>query len=219
MKKIMHSRMLNASLLGLAVVLLMTIAFSEQTEARDYSQITKDMFKAEDADQFNKGLAIGAQLPNVKALFQGRVITDLKQFSGKRGLVIIASRSLDWCPFCMHQAAKLGQISEQFEQAGLGIVMVTYDTPDIQQAFANNQNLSYPIISDIKAQTMMALNVLHAGYPRGHQHYGLPYPGSFVVTPEGKIAGKWFLESYRVRLSAEALLQESLDALQALAAL
>lgn len=203
--------------LGAVVLTLVIVTFFDEmkVEAKSaaYGKLTANMFVDIDQDNFDKGLPIGASLPSIRALYQGQEISDLLQFSGSKGLVILASRSLDWCPYCMHQAAQIGTVADDFTAAGLGLVMITYDTPNQQRAFIKQHNISYAVISDIEAFTMNALGILREDYPKHHKHYGLPYPGSFTVTPDGKIVGKWFLEGYSTRIGATNLLEQSLQAL------
>lgn len=55
-----------------------------------------NIFVPEDTDAFDPGLPIGAQFPQIRALYQGREITDIDRFMGENGLVFFANRSVDW---------------------------------------------------------------------------------------------------------------------------
>ena len=202
--------------LGILVVLALGLyIFREPIGARVVASLTEDMFVQEDNDTFDVGLNLGDTLPPIRAVYEGREISDLQQFRREKGLVVMINRSVDWCPFCMHQAADLGQVAQQFADAGLGIVMVSYDSPEEQQAFVDEHAIPYPLVSDVNAHTMIALKTLHADYASPeHEHYGLAYPGTFIVSPAGKVVAKWFLESYRVRIDADRLLADSLAALK-----
>lgn len=59
-------------------------------------QITADMYVAEDADNFDPGLAIGDQMPPIRALFQGKEINALDQFVHDKGMIFMANRSASW---------------------------------------------------------------------------------------------------------------------------
>lgn len=54
------------------------------------------IFVHSDTDPFDPGLAIGAQFPSIRALYQGKEITQIDQFMGKNGVVFFANRSVDW---------------------------------------------------------------------------------------------------------------------------
>jgi peroxiredoxin len=86
------------------------------------------------------------------------------------------------------------------------MVAITYDTPELQQAFIDAVPVTYPFLSDIDASTMQALGILNEEYPPGDDNYGLPYPGIYVLDPEQKIVGKIFVERYQMRVDAPTTL-------------
>ena len=86
------------------------------------------------------------------------------------------------------------------------MVAITYDSPELQQAFVDAASVTYPFLSDIDAATMQALGILNEEYAPGDENYGLPYPGIYVVTPEKEIVGKVFVERYQIRVDAPTTL-------------
>ncbi len=175
--------------------------------------MTNDMFRNGDDDSFTASLDIGDAMPAIKASYKGDVVEDMNQFSGENGYVVIINRSVDWCPFCKKQAVNVNEHVSEFEKNGLKVVMITYDDPKLQQQFADEFSIQYPIISDIDAESMKALEVLHSDYPKGNDNYGLPYPGTLVVSKEGEVVGKLFLKRYENRVDANNILIYSLDRL------
>lgn len=103
---------------------------------------------------------------------------------------------------------------EAYEAAGVGIVVVTYDTPELQQAFVDAGNITYPFISDIDAATMLALGVLNDRFGPDDSNYGIPHPGVFVVNLDNEIVGKIFIESFRERVDGEGTLRYALEVLE-----
>jgi peroxiredoxin len=91
--------------------------------------------------------------------------------------------------------------------------VITYDAPDLQRAFIDASNIDYPLISDIDAATMIALDILNEDYAPGDDAYGIPHPGVFIVNSEHEIVGKIFIESYRERVDAEGTLRYALAVL------
>jgi hypothetical protein len=55
-----------------------------------------EIFLEEDTDSFDVGLPVGAQFPEIRAIYQGREVIDIGQFFGDRGLAFFAVRSVDW---------------------------------------------------------------------------------------------------------------------------
>ncbi len=91
---------------------------------------------------------------------------------------------------------------------------MTYDTPDLQQAFVDAGSITYPFISDIDTATMTALGILNEQYEPGEPAYGIPHPGVFVVNTDNEIVGKIFIESFRERVDGEGTLRYALEVLE-----
>jgi len=86
------------------------------------------------------------------------------------------------------------------------MVAITYDTPELQQAFIDAGSIDYPFISDIDTATFRALGILNDEYAPGEDGYGIPFPGAFVVNPDLEIVGKVFETRYQVRVDAATTL-------------
>ncbi len=179
------------------------------------SYFANAQFVTAEAAQFDAGIDVGAHIPAISALHQGKEVTDLAKFSGPKGLVVMINRSIDWCPFCIHQTLSLNDAFEKFQKNGIGVVMITYDAPELQEAFMAENDIKFPIISDIDTRSMKALKVLHPHFPKGHEHHGIPYPGTYILSPKGYIMGKLFVEGYINRVSTDSLLEFTMTKLRA----
>lgn len=102
---------------------------------------------------------------------------------------------------------------DQYRAAGLGVVAITYDSQDLQQAFIDKFDIRYPLLSDIDATSMTALGILNRDYQPGDSAYGIPYPGAFVVDRDLIVRGKIFVEGYETRVDAEGTLAAAKKAL------
>jgi len=170
------------------------------------SRMTQDMFVAQDNDDFDPGPLRGSHFPGVQAAYQGRRISHLEEFSGANGTVFIASRSFKWCPYCMRQIIQLQEHKEGFDEAGIGMVAITYDEPAAQQVFIDKFAITIPILSDIDAMSFKTLGILNNDYQADDFQYGIPHPGMIVIDPQGRVAGKLFLEAYSSRVDSAAAL-------------
>ena len=101
-----------------------------------------------------------------------------------------------------------------YEEAGIGMVVETYDSPELQEEFVNAGNLTYQFISDIDAMTINALGILNEQYSPGDPAYGIPHPGVFVIDLNNKIVGKIFIENFRERVDGEGTLNYALEMLK-----
>ena len=187
--------------------------FREPMKQALYARITADMFVAADSDAFDPGPALGSRFPGLRATYRGREVTLLEEFAGKNGTVFIASRSLDWCPYCMRQMIQLQDNAAAFAAAGIGLVAITYDEPRLQQAFIDKFGITIPVLSDIDALSFKTLGILNEDYQRGDSRYGIPHPGMIVINPQGEVVGKLFLEAYSSRVDSQAALAFAKQAL------
>lgn len=55
-----------------------------------------NMFLDEDTDSFDPGLPIGAEFPEIRAIYDGNEINSIETFFGDKGAVFLAMRSVDW---------------------------------------------------------------------------------------------------------------------------
>lgn len=106
----------------------------------------------------------------------------------------------------MAQFVQLQSELKNFHSNGIGVVGLTYDAVELQQAFVDKNSIEYPFLSDVEAHTVKAFDILNTEYAPGDGAYGIPYPGVFVVDANGTIKGKVFLEGYATRVTAQAVL-------------
>jgi peroxiredoxin len=180
--------------------------FRESLKDVAFAALTQDMFVASDDDRFDPGPALGSHFPGLQASYKGRPITLLDEFAGPKGTVFIASRSIDWCPYCMRQMMQLQEKKAGFDAAGIGMVAITYDEPAAQQAFIDKFKITIPVLSDSNALTFKTLGILNTDYAPGDFQYGIPHPGIIVVDSDGRVVGKLFLEDYSSRVDSAAAL-------------
>jgi len=194
----------------LAVLILLALplayVFREPLKEIAFAVLTQDMFAASDNDDFDPGPAVGSNFPGLQATYQGRSITLINEFAGRNGTVFIASRSFDWCPYCMRQMIQLQDYKADFDAAGIGMVAITYDAPALQQAFIDKFGITIPVLSDVDALSFKTLGILNEDYLPGDAQYGIPHPGMIVIDPAGKVVGKLFLEAYSSRVDAASAL-------------
>jgi peroxiredoxin len=201
------------------VILLVVIAglalFLFRTPVKEavYERITADMFVPADTDSFDPGPTIGSSFPGVRARYQGQEISLLNSLAGANGTILVASRSLDWCPFCMKQMIQLNAHKAAFDDAGIAVVGITYDSPALLDQFAAQHTITIPLLSDIDVMTFKTLGIVNAEYAAGDDAYGIPYPGMIVINTEGIVVGKLFLEGYSTRVDSLAALEFAKQAL------
>lgn len=202
--------------IAVAIVLFFIVIimnFKEQIKAFVYTVVTQDMFVSVDDDSFDPGPSIGSRISTINAIYQNQRINTLDSFTGEKGTILIASRSFDWCPYCMRQLIQLQQKKALFDDAGLSLVAMTYDPPALQQAFVTKHSIDIPVLSDVNGTTFKALGILNQEYAVGDDRYGLPYPGMIILNTDGVVVGKLFVEAYSARVDAQSSLAYALSKL------
>lgn len=191
----------------LVLMLVFAYLFREPVKEMVFAALTEDMFVAGDGDDFDPGPAVGSRFPGLQASYNGRPVTLINEFAGPNGTAFIASRSLDWCPYCMRQMIQLQESKAAFSAAGIGMVAITYDEPKLQQAFIDKFGITIPVLSDVDALSFKTLGILNGDYAPGDSRYGIPYPGIIVIDRNGLVVGKLFLEAYSSRVDSGAALE------------
>jgi peroxiredoxin len=188
------------------LALVLGYLFREPLKEIAFARFTQDMFVAADNDDFDPGPAVGSRFPGLQATYNGRTVTLIDEFAGPRGTAFIASRSVDWCPYCMRQMIQLQENKAGFDAAGIGMVAITYDEPALQQAFIEKYGITIPLLSDEDALSFKTLGILNEDYAPGDFQYGIPHPGMIVIDTQGRVVGKQFLEAYSSRVDSAAAL-------------
>ena len=99
----------------------------------------------------------------------------------------------------------------KFQAAGVKLYAISYDDQEALAAFAGDQNIPFPLLSDVESQVIRRYGVLNTEVtPHDEFLYGIPFPGTFVTDENGVVITKFFYDSYKKRDSAENLLDAAL---------
>lgn len=95
-----------------------------------------------------------------------------------------------------------------FNEVGVAVAASTYDAFEQNAKFKSSEELTYPLLSDQDAKTVISLGILNENYEEGHAIYGIPHPGVILVDADGKVVLKRAEEKYSDRPSMDALLED-----------
>ncbi|MBI4264673.1 MAG: peroxiredoxin family protein [Acidobacteria bacterium] len=101
----------------------------------------------------------------------------------------------------MELQARYGEL----QKLGLGIASVTYDPPATIRRFADERAIEFPILSDADHSIVERYGILNRQYAPGHQNYGIPHPGTFILNREGRVLARYFEEEYQYRNTAASI--------------
>ena len=94
---------------------------------------------------------------------------------------------------------QLTEIQQQFIDRGVGIAAITYDSVELWKEVQEDQGIGFTLLHDEDVTHVNAFGIRNLDYEPGARAYGIPYPGIFLVDPQGVIRYKFAEESYRVR--------------------
>jgi len=102
---------------------------------------------------------------------------------------------------------QLTEISDQIEAMGISVVALTYDSVELLKTVQEDQDIQFTLLHDEDVSHVNALGVRNLDYEPGHRVYGIPYPGIFLVDPNGVIKAKFAEERYQDRPPFEDVLE------------
>lgn len=89
---------------------------------------------------------------------------------------------------------QLEEWRQAFEEVGVNIAAMTYDSVEILKGFHESEELGYPLLRDEDAR-----HVNGFGVPDEDLGQGIPRPGMFWLAPDGSISAKFAVPGYRTR--------------------
>jgi AhpC/TSA family/Thiol:disulfide interchange protein DsbD, N-terminal len=96
---------------------------------------------------------------------------------------------------------------------GINAATVTYDSREALQRFTAAYKIEYPMLSDVGSKVIRAFGILNTNVPPDHKMmYGIPWPGDYLLAPDGTVRDKAFLPSYEHRVTASAVLVRNFGA-------
>src|SRR5687767_12865283 len=178
---------------GLALLLLVTLPASAQQPSQKI-------------DVSRLGPQVGQVVPDFRLQdSQGKVWTR-DSIMGPKGAMLVFSRSVDWCPYCKTQVIELQSRLGELKAQGLGLAVITYDSPAIMADFSRRRGITFPLLSDPGSQTIKGYGILNTTVASGTTNYGIPFPGTFLVDRTGKVTSRFFEEAYQERNTVSTIM-------------
>ena len=152
------------------------------------------------------GPQVGQQIPDFRLQdAQGKTWTR-DSIMGPNGAMLVFSRSVDWCPYCKTQMIELQGRLRELKEKGLGLAVITYDSPAVMADFSGRRGITFPLLSDSGSQTIKAYGILNTTVAEGTNNYGIPFPGTFLIDRTGKVTSRFFEEAYQERNTVSTIL-------------
>lgn len=101
---------------------------------------------------------------------------------------------------------ELQRRAADFEANGIAVLAISPDPVEALAAFAEEHHITYPLLSDAGSVVIRRYGILNTLIEPGEQYYGLPFPGSYLVGADGRVAQKFFHRRYQDRETADVVL-------------
>lgn len=94
---------------------------------------------------------------------------------------------------------QLTELSDQIEAMGISIVTMTYDPVELLKNVQLDEDISFTLLRDENRKHVDAFGILNIDYAPDSRPYGVPYPGIFLISPDGIIRHKFAEARYQDR--------------------
>jgi hypothetical protein len=95
---------------------------------------------------------------------------------------------------------------DEIRNQGLGLIAISYDSPETLKKFADSRAITFPLIADTGSSIIKRFGILNEQQEAGSRSYGVPHPGTFIIDPKGVVIARFFEEAYQERYTAAAIL-------------
>jgi|SRR5579859_741432 len=164
------------------------------------------------AAAWDVGPALGATVPALHATDLKGAPVNVRDLSGKSGLVLVFFRSAKWCPYCQKQLIDLKEAPGPLSERGYKLAAISYDPIDVLTQFTQKREIPYPLLSDQGSVTIDAWKLRDIRYKPDSFAWGSPYASIYVLSPNGVLKAKLAEEDYKIRPPLTAVLA-AIDAL------
>ena len=119
---------------------------------------------------------------------------------------------------------------EDLEAPGLGVVAISYDSEEVLADFSQRGGITFPLLSDDDSRVITEFGILNTVAAEGRgpnaedpevvadvakyvslfgaseMIVGTPYPGTFMLDPDGVVGSRFFEDSYQERNTASNIM-------------
>jgi hypothetical protein len=95
---------------------------------------------------------------------------------------------------------------DRIKAQGLGLVAISYDSPETLKKFADSRGISFPLVSDPGSAIIRRYGLFNEAQDPTTRFYGVPHPGTFMLDANGIVVARFFEDAYQERYTAAAIL-------------
>lgn len=157
-------------------------------------------------DVSHVGPQVGQPVPDFRLVDHAGRAWTRDSLMGSQGLMLVFARSADWCPYCKTQMVELQGRLGELNARGLGLAVITYDSPAILSEFAGRRGIGYPLLSDTGSKTIRSYGILNTTVAANSTNFGIPFPGTYVLNRQGVVISRYFEDTHQERTTVASIL-------------
>lgn len=81
----------------------------------------------------------------------------------------------------------------------MGIAAISYDPVEVLADFAKRREITFPLLSDKGSAVIRQYGILNTTVAASDEHFGIPFPGTFLVDRGGVVTSRIFEAAYQER--------------------
>ncbi len=89
---------------------------------------------------------------------------------------------------------------------GLGLIAISYDSPETLKKFSTSRGIAFPMIADAGSAIIKRYGLLNETVDPKSPTVGIPHPGTFIVDRKGVVTSRFFEDAYQERYTAATIL-------------
>lgn len=94
----------------------------------------------------------------------------------------------------------------ELKAKGLGLAVITYDSPAVLADFSTRRGITFPLLSDPGSRTIKGYGILNTTVVETSTNYGIPFPGTFIINRQGVVTSRFFEEAYQERNTVASIM-------------
>jgi hypothetical protein len=94
----------------------------------------------------------------------------------------------------------------ELRNKGFAVAVITYDSTAILADFSRRRGITFPLLSDQGSATIKAYGLLNTTVDSASTNYGIPFPGTLLVSRQGVVTARFFEEAYQERNTVASIL-------------
>jgi hypothetical protein len=89
---------------------------------------------------------------------------------------------------------------------GLGLIAISYDSPETLKAFTASRGITFPLVTDQGSVIIKRFGLFNDTVDPKSRTYGIPHPGTLIVDRKGVVQSRFFEDAYQERYTIGAIL-------------